>query len=373
MININSWNGWDPLKTCLLGSSLPNDWFDTVPDKNIANGMRQIMEETNEDLDNFKSELNKRGVKVVELSNRFFKNTFQEFYESYREDDDGRFHEKFMQTKIGIPRPSLSPRDWLIVMGDHLLSTTPNVERTPDDFLSQVPKDKFSAVPDSGFVRNGKEYHGGFGAPYVTRLGTDIIVDEEDIRGLGKFYEKNFPNFNVRTITCGGHNDSCFATLKPGWVLCADRDYFQYDLSFPEWEVAYIPEIIQIDLPKNWKDWNKTKNAGQLGNYWVAGMSENPAAAKFINDWLSEWVGFAEETIFEVNVLTINPECVMGISKDPTMKKYIEDTVGMEYVHVPFRHRWFWDGGLHCLTVDLEREGGQQSYIDAKYAESKWL
>ena len=32
-------------------------------------------------------------------------------------------------------------------------------------------------------------------------------------------------------------------------------------------------------------------------------------------------------------------------------------------VHVPFRHRWFWDGGLHCITLDLYREGTQQDYF----------
>jgi len=35
----------------------------------------------------------------------------------------------------------------------------------------------------------------------------------------------------------------------------------------------------------------------------------------------------------------------------------------MTPVLIPFRHRWFWDSGLHCLTVDTVREGGMQSYF----------
>ena len=27
------------------------------------------------------------------------------------------------------------------------------------------------------------------------------------------------------------------------------------------------------------------------------------------------------------------------------------------------RHRWFWDGGVHCLTQDLYREGEQHDYF----------
>jgi hypothetical protein len=29
---------------------------------------------------------------------------------------------------------------------------------------------------------------------------------------------------------------------------------------------------------------------------------------------------------------------------------------GVELHITPFRHRWFWDTGIHCLTQDLDRE-----------------
>jgi hypothetical protein len=35
----------------------------------------------------------------------------------------------------------------------------------------------------------------------------------------------------------------------------------------------------------------------------------------------------------------------------------------IEPVHIPWRHRYFWDGGLHCITLDLEREGSKESVI----------
>ena len=28
-----------------------------------------------------------------------------------------------------------------------------------------------------------------------------------------------------------------------------------------------------------------------------------------------------------------------------------------------FRHRYFWDGGVHCITQDLYREGTQEDYF----------
>jgi hypothetical protein len=35
----------------------------------------------------------------------------------------------------------------------------------------------------------------------------------------------------------------------------------------------------------------------------------------------------------------------------------------VEPVYVPWRHRFFWDGGLHCITLDLQRKGTQQDYF----------
>jgi len=27
------------------------------------------------------------------------------------------------------------------------------------------------------------------------------------------------------------------------------------------------------------------------------------------------------------------------------------------------RHRYFWDGGLHCFTLDLRRKGHRENYF----------
>jgi hypothetical protein len=39
----------------------------------------------------------------------------------------------------------------------------------------------------------------------------------------------------------------------------------------------------------------------------------------------------------------------------------------MEPVYVPWRHRYFWDGGLHCITLDLRRDGTQQDYFPNRH------
>ena len=83
---------------------------------------------------------------------------------------------------------------------------------------------------------------------------------------------------------------------------------------------------------------------------------------------MNEWTGEALESQFEVNMLTVNPVTVFCINNIEGVFKYLE-SIGMTPVLVPFRHRWFWDSGLHCLTVDTVREGGMQNYFnDTKYS-----
>ena len=36
---------------------------------------------------------------------------------------------------------------------------------------------------------------------------------------------------------------------------------------------------------------------------------------------------------------------------------------GINVHSVPFRTRTFWDGGVHCLTVDIKRNGKVEDYF----------
>jgi len=73
-------------------------------------------------------------------------------------------------------------------------------------------------------------------------------------------------------------------------------------------------------------------------------------------------VGSCFETNFDVNCLSIDENTV--VASGPS--KVLEDKLGEHKVDVvtcPMRHRFFWDGGLHCATVDLYREGEMQNYF----------
>ena len=107
----------------------------------------------------------------------------------------------------------------------------------------------------------------------------------------------------------------------------------------------------------NWRD---EKNFTR-GKWWHPGAKEHPEMVKFVDEWLNKWIGFAEETIFEVNMLSVSPELILSLNKQKDVHDKLKQH-GIEPIYCRFRHRNFWDAGLHCLTVDTLREGEQQNY-----------
>jgi hypothetical protein len=98
----------------------------------------------------------------------------------------------------------------------------------------------------------------------------------------------------------------------------------------------------------------------------VPGQEDNDLFTHFVETWLKDWVGYIEETVFDVNVLVLDEYHVCVSQMDnPIVNKFLKKHK-MEPVHIPWKHRFFWDGGLHCITLDLYREGSQQDYFPAR-------
>jgi len=142
----------------------------------------------------------------------------------------------------------------------------------------------------------------------------------------------------------------------------------KYEETYPGWDV------IKIDRKHNdhttaWQDYRVTvKDDWRLNkkrlvaDYWIAGEEQNEALHKFIDLYMHPSVGACWETNFDVNCLSVNENTV--IASGPA--KELEDRLGKHKIDVVtcnMRHRFFWDGGLHCVTSDLEREGDCEDYF----------
>ena len=160
-------------------------------------------------------------------------------------------------------------------------------------------------------------------------------------------------------VDTNGHSDGTFCPVAPGLIISL-YDVPCYKNTFPDWEVVYLPgqswDSVQpfLDL--------KNKNKGR---WWIPGWEYDQDVTNVVDTWLNHWVGYVEETVFDVNMLIIDPKNVLVFNYNQTVFDAL-DRYGITPHVVPFRHRYFWDGGIHCVTADLHRESVMQDYFPTR-------
>jgi glycine amidinotransferase len=236
----------------------------------------------------------------------------------------------------------MQPRDSQLIIGTKFIATNNEI----DAYGSVLDHDKIITPPD-GIT---------FDAPYVTVIGKDLIVDRRDKPWLDQYIRKEFPEHNIVAVDIGGHNDAVFAPVKPG-IIISTYHHTNYDSTFPGWKVLHIKNQSWNAIP----DWRKLKHSN-AGKWWMPGEEKNTEFTNFVETWLTNWVGYVEETVFDVNLLAVNDRLVLVNNYNKTVFDFLKQH-GVETIITPFRHRFFWDGGIHCITSDLYREGDAERYI----------
>jgi hypothetical protein len=207
---------------------------------------------------------------------------------------------------------------------------------------------------------NKINYNKNINTAMTTRIGKDLYFGTEaydqDRDALKLQAEKLFPNYRCHIINTGGHADGTFCPVVPGLIVSL-YDVPTYGDTFPGWEVIYLPG----------QSWSKVLSFSDLkeknrGKWWVPGEELNDDFTNFVEGWLNHWVGYVEETVFDVNMLVIDEKNVVCNNYNEQVFAAFERHGVTPHI-VNFRHRYFWDGGLHCITSDLHREGTQKDYF----------
>ena len=390
-MNYNVWNKWDKLQTVMLGDCYSPEFFRDIKNTKVRSALQRIADETQEDLEGFQRVLKDFGCTIIRPD--VDKNDSILNYT----DHDGKL--------TAIPRSPLQPRDCQLVIGDSLFYTgqdhlgiKQSLDRYDKDFkyidspLSDISfaNHKGDGAPDwpsyenyierfcnyqplsdlphihneiLGICQQELPIHFAMAAPSITVVGRDVYIDDkgEMSRLLVDYYIEQFanmfPNFRINVLNIGGHNDACFHTVKPGAILSL-KEIQTYNDTFPDWDVCYLPD----------QSWGKVKPFIELkekneGKWWVPGEEDNEEFTHFVETWLQDWVGYVEETVFDVNVLVLDEHHVCVSQPDNEIVNAFLRKHNMEPVYVPWRHRYFWDGGIHCITLDLHRDGKQQDYF----------
>ena len=109
---------------------------------------------------------------------------------------------------------------------------------------------------------------------------------------------------------------------------------------------------IAINAPKNL---NNYTSGYQVKNWSVPGQDNNEQFEKWIYNDASDWIGEFSETVFEVNMLVIDEKNVLCMKDYPPLTEWLHKR-GITVHTFDFRPRSFFDGGWHCLTLDIHRE-----------------
>jgi hypothetical protein len=392
-------NTYDELKVTVLGSYYSSDYFRFITNDSIRDPLMRIADEINEDLDTFEKVLRQHGTRVI----RPLLPTVDQFVEHHQ--STGQFL-----------MPPIQPRDCHSVVGDRIYKLNPQHESNQfvDDCVINYNQEHLIELSDKNtdfyhrnmaqaqachnaeldiwYCRNkylelagpdwprfedyvqgarsshpfiqkeleqfasdlcyeSKEVHWLEG-PNVLPVDDRIVVDCNEYCDYAAWVREhmNIGSCEVTQITTkSSHTDGCFVILGQKTILGIDP-LIDYSKHFPDYHVIGVPaesyqnRLDEFLIMKNCVD----------GRWWVPGEEHNEDFINFVELYLREWTGHVYETVFDVNVLALNPETVCVSNYNPDIFSKLQQR-GIEPVIVPWRHRFFVDCGLHCLTLDLHR------------------
>jgi hypothetical protein len=327
---------WHQLKHAIVGSCYSENFFSPIKNTQIRESLQQIATETNEDYANITQTLESFGVEVSRpcVTDTL---TIMDFVNA-----QGTIDFQTANSFTLIPRPPMQPRDSILIVGNRLLGTTKEIELF-DHLIDSANK-----------IQLGE--HQQFDAPLVTVVGDTLIADCRDHDFLKDLLQDLFPDYKIKPVYIGGHNDAVFCLPKPG-VIVGTYHADNYADTFPGWTVKHLENQSWNAIP----NWRKIKHSN-INNWWAPEAIANPVFSQFVDSWLHKWTGYVKETVFDVNMLSINESTILVNNYNRDLFEFFKQHK-IEPVIVNFRHRFFWDGGIHCVTSDLYREGEVDSYV----------
>jgi N-dimethylarginine dimethylaminohydrolase len=350
MSRVWSCNEWDPLEEIIVGNPLgarfpPPDLSTQIaeyPDRPLSEIPRgpfpkQIIEEAEEDLNEFVAVLEELGVTVKRPETWPHDATFSTIHWK----SQGYYN--------------YCPRDIFLVIADQIIET-PNVlrSRTLESFsyremlLGYMKSGaKWYSAPkpmllDSLFEGYDPEKpvprddEPAFDAANVLRFGYDLLYlvsgtgNEMGGHWLQSVLGDQFRVHFMKDVYYGSHIDSTFVALRPGLVLCNPSRINEETLPdiFRKWDVIYSPPMENTDR-----------------------YSEDYLAKCIGSDWI------------DMNALSISPDLVV-VDKDQTALIRLLEKHGLDVIPIKLRHSKMMGGGFHCITADTRRRGELERYFD---------
>lgn len=322
---INSHNSWSRLEEAWLGDVYPASWYSHL-DSQIQDVFAELTEITQQDLTSIQHTLESFDV-VVQRPN--YVNIDQ-----------------FVDHNDQLVKPQICPRDHFVVVGNSLIGHEWQFDAWNTIVDTYANDERCKILNSHNPCINGAN---------VVRVGQDIIIDRDV---FDYTYNNDYPEYRVQVLSNGGHMDGCFAILKPGLIL-ANHYFEDYDQTFPGWKIIYLDNPTYQAAPSTgYQQPYPVFN----GKFFDTTVGTNRMFNNHVVQHAQDWVGNYQETYFELNCLVIDESNVVMLSENHELAQELSRH-GIHVHWVPFRTRSFWDGAMHCLTVDIRRQSTIEDFF----------
>jgi len=364
---------WDPLKICIVGKSYPPEFYSFLKNSKIRKIFEKLAVETEEDFQLLIKKLQDFGVEVLRpnispsryhldltrqqyreppmtprddhimIGDKFFKKDIRKweyFYNSIRDKSWPQFPKSIDELPIDLQKECREVFGWGLIHPDDA-----------DPYYEIIQK-----IKKNGNHCEVSPYDCINGAS-VARLGKDLVIgiDEPLSQVDSNRLSEQFSDYKLHLMPIDGHLDGTYCPVCPG-LLITHRDAELYQKTFPDWEVLRLDPSLE-SIP----EWIKYRNQTR-GRWWLPNFASDPLLINVVETYLNRFVGFVEETCFEVNMLMLDPHNAVTFYYNKEVEKTLQ-RYNINLHVIPFRHRYFWDGGAHCVTCDINRQGEIQKIL----------
>ena len=355
---MSCWTEWDPLEEVIVGDSFLIDDLDWQLPPSTKDKFAKILEETKEDLDGLARKLDYLGIKVYRPNPTVVS-------------DNISVTKDFTISHAMAP---MVPRDQYFVYGDTVYQTYTSM---PDRYFdSYCYYDIFKQLFDQGYnwisqpppiletldlstfgwQMSGEKVYSDY---YKNKLlwhtacmfkyGDSIMTNYSPGTQLGfEWMSRNMPNTKIYRQERFGHIDHGFFSIDDDTIICDNKEWVPASLANKK-----IIEISPLlNERRNYDDWINTKVE-----------AEEKLSDEWLDQYLEEWKGYYQSVCFDFNPLVIDSKNILFANDQPKLFKLLA-SMGIECHVAQLRHSAFWDGGIHCLTLDIKRKGDRRNIIN---------
>lgn len=350
---------YDPLEEVIVADSyLPGDLDHLFPNQSLTS-FNRILEETKQDFDNLADFLTKGSITVTRPQVMKYPN-----------------HISMSGFNVNFPMGPTVPRDQYKVLGTTILQTyTSLTDRYFDclsfykifsdlfaqgyNWISQPSPPLVDVTPEDLWYVNGGPYRSKlkdrllFHTATMFPIGDKIIINSKGPgNDLGfEWLKRNLPEFTF--IENQGTRANNFGHIDHGFIMVDDETVIHGGI---EWVPLSLRHLKLIDVEQHVP---KPNTAQYKQDYITAGGRYNLA---WVDRYLDNWRGYNQDVCFDLNVLVIDKNNLLFARALPDLFTYLKQ-FGIECHVCEQRHMLYWEGGIHCSTLDIKRRGRQRSII----------